>query len=144
MTTHNFFLHTKKQFKEIATILKLKPSIYSKLIKPDRVIKFKIPVLMDSGKVKKFNAFRCQHNNVLGPYKGGIRYSSDVNENEVKALAMLMTFKCSLVGLPYGGGKGGIISHRGRRAPITRRSTGHEEGLGMDEKTSFQQSAINE
>ncbi len=119
MKKHNFYSDTKKQFKEVAEFLKLKPAVVKKLEKPDRVIKFEISVKMDpvrkkssngvdNGKIKKFSGFRCQHNNVLGPYKGGIRYSLDVSEEEVKALAMLMTWKCSLAGLPFGGGKGGI------------------------------------
>ncbi len=72
------------------------------------MIKFEIPIRMDNGKIKEFNGYRCQHNNVFGPYKGGIRFSPDVFEDEVRALAMLMTWKCSLVGLPFGGAKGGI------------------------------------
>ncbi len=108
MKKQNFYSHTKKQFKEVAEVLKLKPAVVRKLENPDRVIKFEIPVKMDDGKIKKFLGFRCQHNNALGPYKGGIRYSLAVSENEIKALAMLMTFKCSLAGLPYGGSKGGV------------------------------------
>ncbi len=108
MAKQDFFVHIKKQFKEVAEVLKLRPSVFHKLEKPNKVIKFKIPVKMDNGKVRKFNAYRCQHNNILGPYKGGIRYHSRVTEEGVCALATLMTWKCSLVGLPFGGAKGGI------------------------------------
>jgi len=108
MNTQNFFSHTKKQLKEIARVLKLKPSVFWKLEKPDRMIKFEILVKMDSGKIKKFKGYRCQYNNALGPYKGGIRYHTCVTEDEIKALATLMTWKCSLVGLPFGGAKGGV------------------------------------
>jgi len=108
MIKYNFFNYVKKQFEEIAEILKLKHSIRCKLNKPDRIIKFKIPTRMDSGIVKKFDGYRCQHNNVLGPYKGGIRFAPSVSEEGVKALAMLMTWKCSLVNIPFGGAKGGI------------------------------------
>ncbi len=108
MNKQSFFSHTKKQLKEIAEVLKLKPSVFQRLEKPDRMIKFEIPVKMDNGEIEKFNGYRCQHNNILGPYKGGIRFSPDVSEDEIKALAMLMTWKCSLVGLPFGGAKGGI------------------------------------
>ena len=108
MVNQNFLSHTKKQLEETVEVLKLKPSILSKLEKSDRMIKFKIPVRMDDGKIKKFTGFRCQYNNALGPYKGGIRYHPCVTEDEIKALAMLMTWKCSLVGLPFGGAKGGV------------------------------------
>lgn len=108
MIKQDFFSHTKKRFKEIAEILKLEHSIYSRLNKPDRIIKFKIPVRMDNGIIKEFNGYRCQHNNALGPYKGGIRFSSNVSREGIEALAMLMTWKCSLVNIPFGGAKGGI------------------------------------
>jgi len=108
MAKQDFFIHTKKQFEEIAEDLNLIPSVFRKLEKPDKLIEFKIPVKMDNGKIRKFNAYRCQHNNTLGPYKGGIRYYPCVTREEVEALAILMTWKCSLVGLPFGGAKGGI------------------------------------
>ncbi len=108
MSNQSFFIHTKKQLEEVARVLKLKPPIFRKLEKPDRIIKFEIPIKMDNGKIKKFNGYRCQHNNVLGPYKGGIRYHPSVTEEGVLALATLMTWKCSLVGLPFGGAKGGV------------------------------------
>jgi glutamate dehydrogenase/leucine dehydrogenase len=64
---------------------------------------------MDNGKTKTFQAFRSQHNNALGPYKGGIRFHQNVSESEVKALALWMAIKCAIAGIPYGGGKGGVI-----------------------------------
>ena len=131
MKNQNFFSHAKKQFKEIAGFLKLKPAVIRKLEKSDRVIKFEIPVKLDNGKIKKFLGFRCQHNNALGPYKGGIRYSSGVSENEVKALAMLMTWKCSLVNLPFGGGKGGVKVNplQLSRAELERLSRGYVDKI---------------
>lgn len=76
---------------------------------PNRVVKVNIPVEMDSGEIKIFSGYRVQYNNLLGPYKGGIRYHPDVTEDEVTSLAFWMTIKCALVNIPFGGGKGGII-----------------------------------
>ncbi len=104
-----FFLQTQKQFKKIAKFLNLESEIIQQLKEPQRILKFQIPVRMDNGKIKVFFGFRSQHNNSLGPYKGGIRYHPNVSEDGIKALSMLMTWKCSLVGLPFGGGKGGVI-----------------------------------
>lgn len=109
MTQKNFFLDCQKRLRKIASQLKLEPEILQELEEPHRIIKFQIPVLMDNGKKKIFFGFRSQHNNALGPYKGGIRYHPEVSENEIKALSMLMTWKCSLVDLPFGGAKGGVI-----------------------------------
>ena len=109
MTKKSFFLDCQKQLREIASQLKLEPEILQELEEPHRIIKFQIPVLMDNGKKEIFFGFRSQHNNALGPYKGGIRYHPEVSEDEIKALSMLMTWKCSLVGLPFGGAKGGVI-----------------------------------
>jgi glutamate dehydrogenase/leucine dehydrogenase len=109
MANQNFFLDTQRQFLEIARVLKLKPEIVEELKEPKRLIKFQIPVKMDDGKTRIFWGFRSQHNNALGPFKGGIRFHPKVSEDEIKALSMLMTWKCSLAGIPFGGGKGGVI-----------------------------------
>lgn len=93
---------------KIGKILKLTEKEIEEFLEPKRIFKFKIPVLMDNGKKMVFIGFRCQHDDTLGPFKGGIRFDENVNENEIKILAILMTLKCSLVGLPYGGAKGGV------------------------------------
>jgi len=131
MANRNFFLDTQKQFLEIAKILNLKPEIVEEIKGPQRVIKFQIPVQMDNGKVKIFFGFRSQHNNALGPYKGGIRFHPEVSEDEIKALSMLMTWKCSLTGLPFGGGKGGVIvdPRKLSRGELERLSRGYVKGV---------------
>ena len=101
-------MNPKEQLKKISEIYKIDPKIIDRLSKPDRVIEFEIPVKMDNGKTKKFHGYRVQHNNTHGPYKGGIRYHHEVDLEEVKDLAFWMTFKCSVVGIPFGGGKGGV------------------------------------
>lgn len=82
--------------------------IVEKLKRPQRIIKGKIKVVMDDGEKKFFQAFRSQHNNARGPFKGGIRFHPNVSLDEVKALSMWMSIKCSVLDLPYGGGKGGV------------------------------------
>jgi glutamate dehydrogenase (NAD(P)+) len=88
--------------------LKLDQSIVEILSHPRKVITVSIPIKMDNGEVRVFAGHRVQHSDILGPYKGGIRYHEAVTLREVSALAMLMTWKCALLGIPYGGGKGGI------------------------------------
>jgi glutamate dehydrogenase (NAD(P)+) len=78
------------------------------LSQPKAEIIVNFPVLMDDGKYRVFKGYRIQHNNILGPYKGGMRYHQDASLDDFKALAAMMTWKCALMGLPYGGGKGGI------------------------------------
>ena len=84
------------------------PNIIERLKYPKRAIQVSVPIRLDDGSVKTFEAFRVQHNMTLGPGKGGIRFHPHVDLSETTALAMLMTFKCALVGLPLGGAKGGI------------------------------------
>ncbi|MGR4029344.1 NAD-specific glutamate dehydrogenase, partial [Bacillus sp. ZZQ-131] len=83
--------------------------VYELLKEPIRMMTVKIPVRMDDGTVKIFTGYRAQHNDAVGPTKGGIRFHPNVTENEVKALSIWMSLKCGIVDLPYGGGKGGII-----------------------------------
>ncbi len=103
------FTNAIAQIEKIDGIIHLEPMIKTKLMQPDRLLTVSIPVIMDDGKMKVFTGYRAQYNNARGPYKGGIRYHQNVSESEVKALSAWMTWKCSVVGIPYGGGKGGVI-----------------------------------
>lgn len=98
-----------KQLETAANTLKLEPWIHENLKQPKRILTVSVPVRMDSGDVKVFTGYRVQHNDARGPHKGGIRYHPDVTLSEVKALAMWMTWKCAVLDVPFGGGKGGII-----------------------------------
>ena len=97
-----------ERFDEAAKILGLDESTYNALKSPEKAVIVSLPVTMDDGKIQVFEGFRVVHSSKLGPSKGGIRYSMGVNLDEVKALAAWMTWKCAVVGIPYGGGKGGI------------------------------------
>lgn len=97
-----------QQFTRTADAIKLDPEIRKILEATTNEIVVHFPVKLDSGKIKIFTGYRVQHNNVLGPYKGGLRYHPSLNIDDAKALAMWMTWKTSLAGLPYGGAKGGI------------------------------------
>ena len=97
-----------KQLKKAIDVLGYDETVFNVLKVPQRVLEVSIPVRMDNGKVKVFIGYRVQHNNALGPYKGGVRYHPEVTKDEVVALAMWMTWKCSVAGLPYGGAKGGV------------------------------------
>ena len=83
--------------------------VYELLKEPLRMMTVKIPVRMDDGSTKIFTGYRAQHNDAVGPTKGGIRFHPDITEKEVKALSIWMSLKCGIVDLPYGGGKGGIV-----------------------------------
>jgi glutamate dehydrogenase (NAD(P)+) len=96
------------ELQEAATIMKLDPNVAERLKVPKRALIVSVPIRCDDGQIRVFEGYRVQHNMTLGPGKGGIRFHPEVNLSEVAGLAMLMTFKCSLVGLPLGGAKGGI------------------------------------
>jgi glutamate dehydrogenase (NAD(P)+) len=99
----------QRQFDLAAVRLNLDPGMRLVLREPRREFTVHFPVHMDDGSVQVFTGYRVQHNLGRGPAKGGIRYHQDVSLDEVKALAMWMTWKCAVVGIPYGGGKGGVI-----------------------------------
>jgi len=102
-------LHAAQQLiKDACEKLGTDPAVYEILKNPLKTIEVSIPVRMDDGTTKVFQAWRGYHNDALGPFKGGIRFHPTVHGDEVKALATWMTIKCAIVGLPYGGGKGGI------------------------------------
>ena len=107
--TMNPFEIAQQQIKAACDKLGAEPAVYEILKQPMKVMEVSIPVKMDNGEVKTFIGYRSQHNDAIGPAKGGIRYHQDVTMDEVKALSMWMTFKCGVTGLPYGGGKGGIV-----------------------------------
>jgi len=96
------------QLDDVARRLDLDPGIHAILRQPERELTVSVPVVMDDGLIKVFTGYRIQHSSARGPCKGGIRYHPDVNLNEVRALASLMTWKCAVVGIPYGGAKGGV------------------------------------
>ena len=105
----NPFEIAKQQFNRAADFLELEASMRHVLENPKRQLIVSIPVKMDGGDVQVFEGYRVQHNIARGPAKGGIRYHPNVSLDEVKALASWMTWKCATVGIPYGGGKGGVI-----------------------------------
>jgi glutamate dehydrogenase (NAD(P)+) len=99
----------QRQFDLAAERLGMDPGMRRVLREPRRELTVHFPVTMDDGTVEVFTGYRVQHNLGRGPAKGGLRYHQDVSLDEVKALAMWMTWKCAVVGIPYGGGKGGVI-----------------------------------
>jgi len=104
----NPYENAVQQLEKIAEIIGLEKQVLEQLKRPQRVIEVSIPLKKESGEVELFTGFRVQHNNARGPYKGGIRFHPGVTLEEIKALAMWMTWKCAVVGIPFGGAKGGI------------------------------------
>ncbi len=98
-----------KQLEETAKLINLDANIHKILAKPKRILTVSLPVKMDDGSIEVFTGYRSQHNDARGPFKGGIRYHPQVTIEEVMALSMWMTWKCAIVDIPLGGGKGGII-----------------------------------
>ncbi|MBE3520274.1 MAG: Glu/Leu/Phe/Val dehydrogenase [Firmicutes bacterium] len=130
--TLNPFEIVQGQIKRACDQLGLEPAAYDILKQPERAIEVSFPVEMDDGTIKVFTGWRSQHNTALGPAKGGIRFHPNTNFDEVKALSMWMTFKCSVVGLPYGGGKGAVRCNPKELSPreLERVSRGFIRALG--------------
>ncbi|WP_442600405.1 Glu/Leu/Phe/Val family dehydrogenase [Neobacillus sp. D3-1R] len=105
----NLLTSTQVVINEALNKLGYTDEMYELLKEPLRMLTVRIPVRMDDGSVKIFTGYRAQHNDAVGPTKGGVRFHPEVDEEEVKALSMWMSLKCGIVDLPYGGGKGGII-----------------------------------
>jgi glutamate dehydrogenase (NAD(P)+) len=125
LDTHTFRLAVA-QFDQAAEAMQLDQNLRVRLKLPQRSLVVNLPVRMDDGRVEVFTGYRVQHDSARGPSKGGIRYHPDVSLGEVAALAMWMTWKCALAGLPYGGAKGGIRVapkklSRGELQRLTRR-----------------------
>jgi len=109
MAQEGIFGAMLQEFDGAARLLQLDPGLWKVLTSPKRQIIVSCPVAMDNGQIEVFTGYRVQYNITLGPAKGGIRYHPDVTLDEVKALAAWMTWKCAVAGIPFGGGKGGII-----------------------------------
>ena len=123
-----------ERFRFAADILNLDDGLFQYLASPVKQIIVSIPVIMDSGNLEVFEGYRVIHDNVLGPSKGGVRYSPDVNLEEVKALAAWMTWKCAVVNVPFGGAKGGVRCNpkelsQGELERLTRRYTANMLGV---------------
>ncbi|MBZ0170963.1 MAG: glutamate dehydrogenase, partial [Phycisphaerales bacterium] len=104
----NLYLQTVGQMLGAADLMDIPHRTRIILAQPKNEVMVHFPVRMDDDEFRLFKGYRIQHNNVLGPYKGGFRYHEDVHLDDVKSLALLMTFKCALVRIPFGGGKGGV------------------------------------
>ncbi|KPV56371.1 glutamate dehydrogenase [Paenibacillus sp. A3] len=104
----NLFERTQEVIRTALDRMGYKDDVYDLLKEPLRLLTVRIPVRMDDDSIKVFTGYRAQHNDAVGPTKGGVRFHPDVTEEEVKALSMWMSIKCGITGLPYGGGKGGI------------------------------------
>jgi len=105
---HDLWDTVQAQIDDVAHRLNLDPGIHAILRRPERELTVAVPVKMDDGRIEVFTGYRVQHSSVLGPCKGGIRYHLDVDLHEARALAALMTWKCAVVGIPFGGSKGGV------------------------------------
>ncbi len=125
---HDMWEQARQQLDDVAKQLNLDPNTHAMLRHPKRTLEVAVPVKMDNGRVQVFQGYRVHHNQYRGPAKGGIRYHHEVSMEEVKALAMLMTWKCALMNIPYGGAKGGVVVDpsklsMGENERLTRRFT---------------------
>ena len=125
---YDFYKSIQDYLERASRVAKIEPYVQTILTQPKNELIVNFPVRMDSGEVRLFKGYRVQHNNLLGPFKGGMRFHPQVSLDDVKALAAMMTWKCSLMRLPFGGGKGGIkfdpqAVSRAELQRITRRFT---------------------
>jgi glutamate dehydrogenase len=130
----NPYLNAVETLKHVSSIIGLDSNYLELLQTPQKVIQVSIPVRMDNGQIRVFTGFRSQHNNARGPYKGGIRFHPQVTEDEVKALSMWMTWKCAVVNIPLGGGKGGVIVDPNQlsESELERLARGYIQALHKD------------
>ena len=103
------FASAMSQLEQVQKLIKIDKNIFAQLQSPQRILEVSIPVKMDNGNIQVFTGYRSQFNDARGPFKGGIRFHQDVNVSEIKALSAWMTWKTAVVGIPLGGGKGGVI-----------------------------------
>jgi glutamate dehydrogenase len=127
----NPLIMAQNQVKVVCDKLDLDPAVYEILKQPLKVLEVSIPVKMDDGSVRVFTGYRSIHNDAVGPTKGGIRFHPGVNRDEVMALSIWMTFKCSVTGVPYGGGKGGVTvdPRELSEGELERLSRGYIDGI---------------
>lgn len=107
----------RAELREAVTALGLGNGVYEILKSPQRFLEVSVPLVRDDGRLEVFTGYRSQHNDALGPAKGGLRFHPDVTADEVRALSIWMTIKCALLGLPFGGGKGGVVCDPGELSP---------------------------
>ncbi len=115
---HGIFDDAISRLNKAGELAEIDPEAIERLRHPKAIMQVAIPVRMDDGSLRVFEGYRVKHDNTRGPTKGGIRYHPDVSLDEVKALAFWMTAKCAVVGIPYGGAKGGIICNPKELSPM--------------------------
>ena len=108
MANNSTFEDALLRLKSLTDLTDINPEVIEALLHPKEIMSVSLPVRMDNGSKQYFTGYRCRYNNILGPTKGGIRFHPQVNQDEVKALALWMTIKCAVAELPFGGGKGGV------------------------------------
>lgn len=118
MTQQSTFNDALFRLKSLAELAELNPEVLDALLHPKQMMEVNLPLRMDDGSKKYYSGYRCRYNNYLGPTKGGVRFHPNVNEDEVKALALWMTIKCAVVDLPFGGAKGGITVNPKELSPM--------------------------
>jgi len=118
MPEFSLFQDTLSRLNKASSIIPIEAEALEKLKHPQSILQVSIPVRMDDGSLKIFLGYRVKHDGTRGPTKGGIRFHPDLNIEEIKMLAFLMTFKCALIGLPFGGSKGGIVVDPKELSPL--------------------------